>query len=226
MTTLVMDLQSVASSVGEKTRAELEKATAGAERCREVAPQALAIPTQHPLDSFDARTWPAAYAEWWFGDGAPNLQRDRPMLFEETARMLIEREELEYDSMTDTEQYKASGQSRFDTPELVSVLGDVVRRLALLSGTRAAMGRKGFVGDVKLIASATVDDYMEARNIAKPNETIGSAASRPEMPVKVKAAMRSLLLSTANVPATEGRKAALRFNGHGANLCFGTYTFS
>ena len=45
------------------------------------------------------------------------------------------------------------------------------------------------------------------------------------MPVKVKAAMRSLLLSTANVPATEGRKAALRFNGHGANLCFGASTF-
>ena len=87
------------------------------------------------------------------------------------------------------------------------------------------MGRKGFVGDVKLIASATVDDFLEARNIAKPNETIGSAASRPDMPVKVKAAMRSLLLSTANVPATEGRKAALRFNGHGANLCFGPSTF-
>ena len=65
------------------------------------------------------------------------------------------------------------------------------------------IGRKGFVGDIKLIASATEDDFLEARNLAKPNETIGSAASRPDMPVKVKAAMRSLLLSTANVPATE-----------------------
>ena len=33
--------------------------------------------------------------------------------------------------------------------------------------------------------------------------------------------MRSLLLSTANVPGTEGRKTALRYDGNGNNIFFG-----
>eukprot|EP00959_Pyramimonas_sp_CCMP1952_P370648 7762742-Pyramimonas_sp.AAC.1 len=41
------------------------------------------------------------------------------------------------------------------------------------------------------------------------------------MPAKVKTALRTLLLSTSDVPGTEGRKTALRFNGHGNNLKFG-----
>ena len=45
------------------------------------------------------------------------------------------------------------------------------------------------------------------------------------MPARVRTAMRSLLLSTANVPGTEGRKTSLRFNGHGNNICFGASTF-
>ena len=96
MKPLVLDLQTEASAFDHRQRAPLEQAVAGSERCRAVTPQALAIPTHGPMDSFDARTWPAAYVEWWFGDGAPNLDRDRPMLFEEVARMLMDREELEY----------------------------------------------------------------------------------------------------------------------------------
>ena len=45
------------------------------------------------------------------------------------------------------------------------------------------------------------------------------------MPAKVKTALRTLLLSTSDVPGTEGRKTALRFNGHGNNLFFGAPTF-
>ncbi len=147
------------------------------------------------------------------------------MLSEEVARMLIEREELEYHLAADSEVYEAAVQSRFDTPEIVAVLGDVVRRLALLRGTRAAVGRTGFDGDAKAMASATTEEFMEATDIAKPGESIGSAAARSDMPAKVRTAMRSLLLSTAHVPATEGRKTALRFDGRGNNLCFGASTF-
>ena len=74
------------------------------------------------------------------------------MLFEEVARMLMNREELEYSLSSDSESqpYRASGQSRFNTPELVAVMGDVIRRLKLLKGTRASVQRSGFDSDVKV----------------------------------------------------------------------------
>lgn len=95
MKSLVFDLQSSGKAFGEKSRRLLEAATAGAERCRAVTPHGLAIPTSWPVDFCDARAYPAAFLAWWYGDGAPNLQRDRHMLFEYVARMLLNFEELE-----------------------------------------------------------------------------------------------------------------------------------
>ena len=224
---LVLDVQQVVRSFDEKSRAALETAQAGADLRRTVCPQALAIPTQQPMDSFDARTWPASYVEWWYGDGAPNLDRERVMLIEEVARRVINIEELEYALSTDDIHmpYEASCQSRFNTPEIIAVLADVVRRLRLLKGTRAAIGRKGFSADLKVLAAATADDFMEAMNIARPTESITTAVTRSDMPAKVKTALRTLLLSTSDVPGTEGRKTALRFDGHGNNILFGASTF-
>ena len=144
MKSLVLDVQTVARAFDEKTQNELETIQAGADSRRKVCPNALAIPTLKALESWDARSWAACFVEFWFGDGAPNLERERSMLFEEVARRLLEIEELEYSLPTDTEPYEASCQSRFNTPEIACVLGDVVRRLRLLKGTRAAIGRKGF----------------------------------------------------------------------------------
>ena len=133
-----------------------------------MCPEAFAIPTQAPMDSFNARTWPACYVEWWFGDGAPGLDRERPMLFEDVARRLIDIEEHEYTLATDDAPYVASCQSRFNNPEIIAVMGDVVRRMRLLKGTRAATGRKGFDADLKALATATSDEFMEAMSIAGP----------------------------------------------------------
>ena len=142
------------------------------------------------------------------------------------ARRLINIEEHQRALASDVEPYKASCQSRFNKPEIIAVLGDVVRRMRLLKGTRAAIGRRGFTADLKALASASSADFMEAMNIAGPKESIVSACARPEMPAKVKTALRTLLLSTSEVPGTEGRKAQLRFNGHGNNLLFGGQTSS
>ena len=212
---MVLDVQQVARSMEENGNAALEKAHAGADARRAVCPQALAIPTQQPMDSFDARTWPAAYVEWWFGDGAPNLDRQRPMLFEQVARRLVNIEELEYALASDEQPYEAARQSRFNKPEIIALFGDVVRRLRLLKGTKAAIGRKGFSADLKALATASAEEFMEATNLAKPRESITTAVARKDMPAKVKTALRTLLLSTSDVPGTEGRKTALRFNGHG-----------
>ena len=94
------------------------------------------------------------------------------MLFEQVARRLLNIEEHQYSLITDGQPYKASCQSRFNTPEIIAVLGDVVRRMRLLKGTRAAIGRKAFTTDPKAIASASSSDFMEAMNIAGPRESI------------------------------------------------------
>ena len=140
---LILDLQATARGLDHDAAAAVERAIADADLRLDVCPTALAIPTQAPLDSFNARTYPACYVEWWFGDGAPGLDRDRPMLFEQVARRLINLEEHEYSLANDQEPYKAARQSRFNNPEIIAVLGDVIRRLRLLKGTRAAIGRKG-----------------------------------------------------------------------------------
>ena len=86
---MVLDVQTAARSFDERSQVELERAQAGADACKMVGPQSLAVPTQGPLSSFDSRSWPACFVEFWFGDCAPNLERDRPMLFEQVLVILI-----------------------------------------------------------------------------------------------------------------------------------------
>ena len=83
MRSMVLDVQSAARSFDERAQVALERAQAGADACRAVGPHSLSVPTQKPLSCFDNRSWPACYTEFWFGDGAPNLERERPMLFEQ-----------------------------------------------------------------------------------------------------------------------------------------------
>jgi len=147
------------------------------------------------------------------------------MLFEQVAKRLIDIEEHEYTLETDDTPYVAACQSRFDTPEIIAVLGDVVRRMKMLKGTRAAIGRKGFDADLNILAEATSQDFMEALNIAGPKESMSSALSRPDMPAKIKTALRTLLLSMSDVPGTEGHKRKLRFNGHANNILWGPPSF-
>ena len=225
MCNVVLDLQHVARDLGREGAAKVEVAVAGAENCRRVSPTALAVPTNEPLSAYDARTWPLSSVHWWFGDGAPNLQRERPMLFEEVARMLPDREELEYQLTQDITSYKARSPSRFTDPEVFAMLGDATRRLLMLQGVRATMQRKGFWEDLKNIADATAEDFMAANKLATRSESIGTAAARADMPAKVRTALRTLLLSTAKVPGTEGRKQSLRHNMHASNLFFGPATF-
>ena len=140
MQQLIFDVQHTARSFDNNVQASVEKAMDRADARLDVCPTALAIPTQGPLDSFNARTYPACYVEWWFGDGAPALERDRPMLFEQVARRLLNIEEHEYHLNSDLAPYRASCTSRFNNPEIIAVLGDVVRRMRLLRapGRRSA----------------------------------------------------------------------------------------
>ena len=160
MQALVLDVQATARSFGEAAQAVVERAVANTDRRLTVCPTALAIPTQAPMDSFHATTWLACYVEWWFGGGAPGLERDRPMLFEQVANRVIEIEEHEYTLEADEVEYRTSCKSRFNTPEIIAVLGDVVRRPKLLKRTRATVGRRGFGADLKALATAFSEDFM------------------------------------------------------------------
>ena len=142
MQALILDVQSTVRSFDETARATVERAVAHTDTRLSVCPTALAIPTQAPMDSFNARTWPACHVEWWFGDGAPGLDRERPMLFEEVARRLIDIEEHEYTLATEDVPYVASCQSRFNNTEIITVMDNMVRRLKLVKGIRAAVGKK------------------------------------------------------------------------------------
>ena len=85
----MLEVQTAARSFDERSQVVLERAQAGADACKMVCPQSLAVPTQGPLSSFDSRSWSACYVEFWFGDCAPNLDRDRPMLFEQVLLIII-----------------------------------------------------------------------------------------------------------------------------------------
>jgi hypothetical protein len=225
MRNIVLDMQQIANDLGREGATRVEKAAIGAETCRLVSPTALAVPINEPLSAYDPRTYPISSVHWWFGDGAPNLQRQRPMLYEEVARRLMDVEEMEYKLPGDETPYEARSPSRFTDPEVLAMLGDAVRRLKMLQGVRATIQRRGFWQDLKSIAEATVEEFMAANKLAKRNESMGSAAARADMPAKVRAALRTLLLSTADVPGTEGRKQTLRHQMHAANLMFGSATF-
>ena len=93
-------------------RPNQRQAGAGAEQPRQVATVALAVPLNKPLDTFDACSWTISSVDWWFGDGTPNLLRDRRMLFEQVACMLLDKEELEYYLAVDAERYRARPPSR------------------------------------------------------------------------------------------------------------------
>ena len=56
MESLVLDLQSSVRGLDEAARANVERAVADTDKRLTVCPSALAIPTQGPLDSFDAKT--------------------------------------------------------------------------------------------------------------------------------------------------------------------------
>ena len=146
------------------------------------------------------------------------------MLFQEVARRLIDVEAMEYVLPGDEIPYKARSPFRFTDPEVLAMLGDP-EVLEVLQGVRATIQRRGSWQDLKNIAEATVEEFMTANKLATRAESMGSAAARADMPAKVRAALRTLLLSTANVPGTEGRKQSLRHEMHGSNLMFGSGTF-
>ena len=218
----VVDLREAARQLNshswEKNIALLDKAA----ECE----RALFVPSQKPLSMFDPTTWSKCLSEWWFGDGLPNdAQRPRKITFEMLFAALLHREELEYHLEDDPVPYRARSKSRFDTPEHVCVFGDTLRRLALFRGTRAAVRRRGFQKDVRLIANASSAQCLQALEHEALRSANTEALARDDRVSKELAtALRQVLISTKDVPLTDGYKRNLRHEGHNLNVMFGSLT--
>ena len=67
----------------------------------------LFVPSQGALSMFDPATWTKCFAQFWFGDALPNMDRPRRITFEQIFLCLLDRDELEYSLDTDEETYVA-----------------------------------------------------------------------------------------------------------------------
>ena len=114
--------------------------------------------------------------------------------------------------------------SRFDTPEHAIVFGDTLRRLLLFRGTRLALKRKGFQKDVKLIANSTSEQCISAMqaSAAQPgdlgNANMEALSNNDKLALELRTAFRQVLISTKDVPLTDGYKRNLRHESHNLNL--------
>ena len=181
------------------------------------------------MSTFRDITWTECFTEFWYGDALPNQKnRPRPITFEEIFPALLAREELQYSLASDERPYKARGESRFDTPDMVIVFGDTLRRLSMFESTRASIKRSGYEKDMREICSAShekIVQEIEAR-VGQPGmcQNAGPELLQQSVPRPLQTALSHMLISTKNVPLTDGYRWNLRHEGHNLNLTFGCLT--
>ena len=184
--------------------------------------KAFFVPSQKPLSMFAPTTWCKCFSEWWFEDGLPNdQQRPRKITFEMLFAALLHRDKLEYHLDDDPAPYRARSKSRFDTPEHVCIFGDTLKRLAVFKGTRAAVRRRGFQRDVQLIAKASSAHCQALTHEALGKANTEALARDDRVSKELATALRQVLISTKDVPLTDGYKRNLRHEGHNLNVMFG-----
>ena len=109
----------------------------------------------------------------------------------------------------DEKPYEASARSRFDSPEFYAVFQNILRTLKLFQSVRGALDRPGFSKDLKAIAAATSEEFVQAalhESRPRSNEDLIHTAGCE----KVCTALRHLLFSTATVPLTDGYRMRSR----------------
>ena len=191
------------------------------------------VPGDKFLSMFNSSTWTQCFSEFWYGDALPNMseRQQKPKLtFEELFEALPDREELEYQLDSGSTVYCVMSKSRFDTPEHAIIFGDTLRRLLLFRGTRMALKRKGFQKDVKLIANSTAEQCMSAMQASagQPgdvrNANMQALSNDEKIALELRTALRQVLISTKDVPLTDGYKRNLRHEGHNLNVMLGSLT--
>ena len=134
----------------------------------------------------------------------------------------MNREELEYSLPQDVSElpgqvYKALTTSRWDSPEMVAVFADTMRRKEILTKTNLAFKNiDHFRQDLNLIRDASPADFEALEGYA----TLGQAftGQKGKQNPRAFAALKNLMITTSNVALTEGNKMKLRHFGHAMNL--------
>ena len=117
--------------------------------------------------------------------------------------------------------YKALTTSRWDSPEMVAVFADTMRRKEILTKTNLAFKNVDtFRQDLNLIRDASAADFEALEGYA----TLGQAfvGQKGKQNPRAFAALKSLMLTTSTVALTEGNKMKLRHFGHALNLYCGS----
>jgi hypothetical protein len=212
----VIDLRRAAQVLGDHSFEDKVKVLEG-------CTHGLFVPTIKPLSMFVPSTWTKCLSQFWYGDGLPNMpDRPRKIAFEQLFAALPDREELEYQLDSGKAPYRAKSKSRFDEPELVLVFGDTLRRLLMFRGTRMAFKRRGFQKDVKAIAGATAEMCSQAMDTITGHANAEALANNENVPKELQTALRQMLISTKDVPFTDGYKRSHRHEGHNRNVTYGS----
>ena len=221
----VVDLREVAKKLDQHNFQDKVKLLHDADN------KAMFVPSNKLLSMFDPATWTKCLSEWWYGDGLPNMseqKQDPKLSYEQLFETLPDREELEYQLDSDITTYCARWKSRFDTPEHAIIFGDTLRRLLLFRGTKMALRRKGFQKDVRLIANSSSEQCMEVlqdraggSGDAK-NATMEALSNDAKVAAELRTALRQVLISTKDVPLTDGYKRGLRHESHNLNVAEGS----
>ena len=229
----LVDLRTVAQSMGANYQSQLEEALASARMESAVAntPQTLHVKSGKPVNTFAPQAWSAAFVQFFYGDCAPNLDRPCRVPMRNLFQYLVEREELEYGLPTDSTDplipggcYRAPPQSRWNTPELMAVFADTLRKQKILTTTQHMWkGRGGrWAVDIKTICSAKVAHFEKlaailARHGHQSLAQITHAAAEHKLQPLLKA-LQYVTFQTANIPLTQGYKVGLRQLGYGLNV--------
>ncbi len=219
---VAVDMAEIARRMGTKNggKVALEQLAATQRENEKKEPrEALALHGGSPLSMFDPAAFPAAFTEFLFGDCVPLLKRETPVTCQQVFAALLSREELEY-SLADKEGFKASEQSRFDTPESCSVFMSFLRSTKTLQSCKAAFDRQGSETDIKHIASATSEDFVAAA-LRESQPRSNQDVLRNVANERVRSALRHLGFSSAMVLFTDGHKMRLHHLGCAMNTVFG-----
>ncbi len=91
-----------------------------------------------------------------------------------------------------------------------------------------ALRRRGFQRDVKLIANSTSEQCVQAlqASASQPadlrNANAEALVRNETVPKELATALRQMLVSTKDVPLTDGYKRNLRHEGHNLNVTEGS----
>ena len=233
-TATLIDLRTVARSMGEHFSEEVESNITAAHRGSK--PATLRVHTGAPLSLFDPAAWVACHTEFFYGDCAPNLDRPAKISWRYLFRYLMNREELEYHLGSDVEdygkKYKANADSRFNTPEFAALCADAVRKLQVLQSTKVFWAKTGhtFCKDMKIIAKTTDKDFeafqLSLQKAAIQNVPITSLISQAKAQgcVAVQRTLQHVLMHTATTAFSEGAKTTFRHMGGAMNERFGPFS--